>query len=129
MSLKIKPQTKRVLVVDDVPDNLLLAQFFLETQGYTVSTVESGKAALAYVATEIANPNIIILDLMMPEMNGYEVIDDLRHHQNLPNIPILLMTANQDVSYEDARNAGANSLVYKPLDLTQFLEKVESFAV
>ncbi|MBE9043475.1 response regulator [Pleurocapsales cyanobacterium LEGE 10410] len=66
---------------------------------------------------------------MMPEMNGYEVIDYLRHHQNVPNIPILLMTANQEVSYEDAKSAGANNLVYKPLDLTQFLTKVKSFAV
>jgi len=129
MSLKVEQQTKRVLVVDDVSDNLLLAQFFLETKGYKVSTAESGKAALADVATKIVNPDIIILDLMMPEMNGYEVIDSLRHRHNLPNIPILLMTANKNVSYEDAIGAGANNLIYKPLDLAQFLTKIRSLAL
>ena len=127
MSLTIDKQTKRVLVVDDVADNIFLVQFLLEDRGYKVTTAENGKAAVFQVKTEAVKPDLIILDLMMPEMNGYEVINYLRHCQNLPNIPILLMTADESVSYDEAINAGADALMYKPLNLEQFLIKVKSF--
>ena len=127
MSLTIDKQTKRVLVVDDVADNIFLVQFLLEDRGYKVTTAENGKAAVFQVKTEAVKPDLIILDLMMPEMNGYEVIDRLRHCQNLPNIPILLMTADESVSYDEAINAGADEIMYKPLNLEQFMTKVKSF--
>ena len=127
MSLTIDKQTKRVLVVDDVADNIFLVQFLLEDRGYKVSTAENGKAAVFQVKTEAVKPDLIILDLMMPEMNGYEVINYLRHCQNLPNIPILLMTADSSITYDEAINAGADEIMYKPLNLEQFMTKVKSF--
>lgn len=127
MSLTIDKPSKRVLVVDDVADNIFLVQFLLEDRGYKVSTAESGKAAVFQVKTAAVKPDLIILDLMMPEMNGYEVINYLRNCQNLPNIPILLMTADESVSYDRAINAGADEIMYKPLNLEQFMTKVKSF--
>ena len=129
MSLIEKKQTKYVLIVDDIADNLFLAQFILENQGYEVNTADSGKAAITQVETKKIKPDLIILDLMMPEMDGYEVIEYLRNHQKTPYIPILLMTADTSVSCQDAINAGASGIIYKPWDLEQFLTKVELFNV
>lgn len=128
MLLLTEKHTKRILVVDDVADNLFLVQFFLETQGYTVNTAESGAAALDRIETELVKPDLIFLDLMMPRMNGYEVINHLRNHQDLLNIPILLMTADISVSDQKAKNVGADGILYKPLDLEQILTRVESFS-
>ena len=129
MSLTIDKPTKRVLVVDDVADNIFLVQFLLEDRGYKVSTAENGKTAVFQVKTAAVKPDLIVLDLMMPEMNGYEVINYLRHCQNLPNIPILLMTADESISYDEAIDAGADEIMYKPLNLEQFLTKVKSFDI
>ncbi len=129
MSLITRKPTKRVLIVDDIADNLFLAQFILEDQGYEVNTANSGKAAITQVETEKIKPDLIILDLMMPEMDGYEVIEYLRNHQKAPYIPVLLMTADTSVSCEDALHAGASGIIYKPWDLEQFLKKVEMFNV
>ncbi len=128
MSLVTQKHTKRILVVDDVADNLFLLQFLLETQGHTVNTAESGAAALAQIETELVKPDLIILDLMMPRMNGYEVISHLRSHQDLFNIPILLMTADNNVSDRKAKDVGADGILYKPVDLEQILTGVESFS-
>lgn len=129
MSLVTDKPTKRVLVVDDVADNIFLVQFILETQGYQVNTAESGKTALDRIQTEAVKPDLIVLDLMMPVMNGYEVIDRLHNHRNLPHIPVLLMTADREVSCQKAKEAGADKLLYKPLDLEQFMATVKLFDV
>lgn len=128
MFLATEKHTKRILVVDDVADNLFLVQFLLETQGYIVNTADSGEAALAQIEIESVKPDLIILDLMMPRMNGYEVISYLRNHQDLLHIPILLMTADTSVSDRKAKDVGADGIVYKPLDLEQILTKVETFS-
>ena len=62
-------------------------------------------------------------------MNGYEVINRLRNHQRLADICILLMTANTSVSYEKAKSAGADGIIYKPLDLEQFSSKIKLFDI
>ena len=126
MSFITEKQVQRILVVDDVKDNLFLAQFILETEGYEVDTAENGEAAITKIRTEVPKPNLIVLDIMMPKMDGYEVIHCLRQ-LNLSYIPILLMTADTNVSYQKAIDSGADGLIYKPIDLKQFLTKVEMF--
>ena len=125
MSLVADKQTKHILVVDDIADNIFLVQFILETEGYQVNAAESGEIALELVKTKGVKPDLIILDLMMPGMNGYEVIEHLRNYQNLSHIPVLLMTANKDISCNRAKEAGADGIFYKPLDLEQFLTTVK----
>ena len=120
-------KSKRVLVVDDVADNIFLVQFILESQGYEVNTAQSGKAALAQIEIAKPKPDLIILDLMMPEMNGFEVIDRLRNQKNLPHIPTILMTANTSVSCQQAKGAGADEVIYKPLELEQLVAKIALF--
>lgn len=116
---------KHILVIDDVADNIFLVQLILETKGYKVSTANSGKAALNLLETIRLKPDLIILDLMMPVMNGYEVINHLRNHHELAHICVFLMTANTEVSYQKAKKAGADEILYKPIDIEQFVTKVE----
>ena len=61
----------------------------------------------------------------MPVMNGYEVIDRLRKHKELAHICVFLMTANTEVSYEKAKEAGADGILYKPLDIEQFVTRIK----
>ena len=77
----------RILVVDDITDNYLLLQTLLETEGYQVEVADSGQAALAKV--ESNPPDLMLLDVMMADMNGYEVTQHIRQNPRLPFIPIL----------------------------------------
>lgn len=112
-----------ILVVDDSVDNLYLMQFILENQGYKVSLADSGKKALEIVRKN--HPDLILLDLMMPQMDGYEVVHRLREDENVPEIPVFLVTANKYVSRYEAIAAGADGLIYKPININKFLSKVE----
>ena len=83
-----------VLVVDDVPTNVMLVQAILKKEGYTLLTTDSGAKALR-IAQE-RHPNLILLDIMMPEMDGYELLNELRIANY--EIPIMLITAKSDIS-------------------------------
>lgn len=114
-----------VLVVDDLIDNLTFMQCVLELAGYQVSIVTSGKAAIASV--QHAPPCLILLDVMMPELSGIEVTRQLRQDQELPLIPILLLTANSGITLEQAVAIGANGVLHKPLNLDEVLSRIEAY--
>ena len=79
-------QTSEILIVDDVPDNIRLLSTILTHQGYTVRKALSGKMALKSI--EISPPDLILLDINMPEMDGYELCQQLKydeHQQKIPN--------------------------------------------
>lgn len=116
---------RNILIVDDSEDNLYLMQFVLETQGYKVLIANSGKKALNYAKQY--RPDLILLDLMMPQMNGYEVMERLRRDRTTSTIPVSILTANKYFSYAEAKNIGAEGIVYKPLDLNRLLQQVASF--
>lgn len=116
---------RNILVVDDSEDNLYLMQFVLETQGYKVLIANSGKKALN--CAKQYRPDLILLDLMMPQMNGYEVMERLRRDRATSNIPVSIVTANKYFSYAEARNIGAEGIVYKPLDLDRLLQQIAGF--
>src|SRR4028119_916699 len=80
-----------LLVVDDSPDNVFLIQTILEEEGYVVSTAEDGPSALAQI--EQSHPHLVLLDVMMPGMDGFEVTQRIRENTKLSFIPILLITA------------------------------------
>lgn len=113
-----------VLVVDDAVDNLYLMQFVLESEGYTVDLADSGEQALQKVKS--CQPDLILLDLMMPQMNGYEVIERLRKDRNLQSIPVFLVTADKYTDCSQAIAAGANGVIYKPIDINELLLEVEN---
>jgi len=91
-----------VLVVDDDEDIRLAMSDTLEAEGYAVLLAENGLDALAKLRASSALPNLILLDLMMPEMDGFEFITELRRHDEWRSIPVVVITA-RDLTADDHR--------------------------
>jgi DNA-binding response OmpR family regulator len=117
-------QAKRILVVDDIEDNLSLLQAILMEEGYEVDITKDGKSALAKI--EASPPDLLLLDAMMPQMNGYEVTRRIRQNKNLPFIPILMITAYEDANVPEGLDLGANDFIRKPIDFDELMSRVKA---
>lgn len=115
----------RVLVVDDIADNLIMLQTILESEGYIVETALSGKAALDKI--ERVPPDLVLLDIMMPGLNGYEVTRQVRQSERFASLPIVLLTAHDEYFQRPYREVGANDLIRKPIDFDELLDKVANY--
>lgn len=124
MSLQDAPKADRILAVDDTSDNLFLIQALLEDDGYEVSLAEDGETALAQIAQ--SPPDLILLDVMMPGLDGYEVTRRIRQNVELPFIPILLITAYRRSSVVEGLDAGANDFIRKPVDVEELSARVRA---
>lgn len=124
MSVSQAMKSNYILAVDDIPDNLLLVQLALEQEGHQVVLAHSGKAALKQIRQ--APPSLILLDVMMPEMDGYEVTRRIRQDRNIPFIPILLVTAREESSLVEGLDAGADEFVRKPFQIEELQARVRS---
>lgn len=113
-----------ILAVDDIPDNLLLVQLALEQEGYQVVLAHDGETALKQIRQ--APPSLILLDVMMPVMDGYEVTRRIRQDKNIPFIPILLITAREESSLVAGLDAGADEFVRKPFQIEELQARVRS---
>lgn len=116
--------SKSVLVVDDYADILYLFKLCLESEGYEVKQASNGKEALEMV--QEINPELLVLDVMMPDTDGLEVTRKIRSQPSLSTMPILLVSANYDISQDCAYDNGANDILYKPFHLENFFDKVKS---
>jgi CheY-like chemotaxis protein len=114
----------RILVVDDITDNYLLLQTLLETEGYQVEVADSGRAALAKV--EANPPDLMLLDVMMPDMNGYEVTQHIRRNPCIPFIPILLITAYDQPTAAEGFDVGADGFIRKPIEFDELMARVRA---
>ncbi|MEH2243234.1 hybrid sensor histidine kinase/response regulator [Nostoc sp.] len=124
MSLTKSVKKDKILVVDDVFDNLLVLEAVLEDKDYEIDLVEDSKIALAMV--EQSPPDLILLDVMMPEIDGYEFTRRIRRNQALPFIPILLLTAHYESSVVEGLDAGADDFIRKPFDPDELHARVRS---
>lgn len=115
----------QILVVDDREDNVALLQCFLNSAGYAVETATDGFSALQQVLR--SPPDLVLLDVMMPGMDGLEVTRQLRRNNGSPSIPIVLVTAAQEIGLQQALSVGANDYISKPIDLDQLLETVRAW--
>ena len=122
--LKAKGQAQRILVVDDLEDNLFLLQTILTEEGYEVDIANNGKLALAKI--EATPPDIVLMDAMMPGMDGYETTRRIRQNKNLPFIPILLITASVDANVTKGLDLGANDFIRKPIDYDELMARVKA---
>lgn len=116
----------KILVVDDYVENVELLQELLTINGYGVSTAYDGDEALKEVEKD--KPALILLDIMMPKMNGYQVCRALRADKNTKDIPIIFVTAKTEV--KDWTHAifdvGVNSYITKPINPKKLVDKVKS---
>ena len=117
-------KSDKILVVDDSPDNVFLIKTILEEEGYTVSTAENGASALAQLETSTCD--LVLLDLMMPGIDGYEVTKRVRQNMALPFIPILLITAHDSPNVAQGLDLGADDFIRKPVTVDELLARVRS---
>jgi CheY-like chemotaxis protein len=119
-----KGQAKRILVVDDLEDNLFLLQTILAEEGYEVDIAKNGKSALAKI--EESSPDLVLMDAMMPGMNGYEVTRRIRQNKKLPFIPILMITAYVEANVPKGLELGANDFIRKPIDYDELMARIKA---
>ena len=115
-----------ILVVDDEPMNIRILQIQLQTQGYTVSTALDGIEALERVKTE--KPDLVLMDINMPRMDGFEAVEHLREEKTTEFIPIIMITAMRDTRENRIRaiEVGADDFIEKPFDSLEVLARVRS---
>ena len=113
-----------VLAVDDIPMNLLLISKILSRLNITISTATNGREALEFI--EKNKPSLVLLDLMMPEIDGYEVLRRLRENPETKDLRVVILSAlNSNEDIVKGFNMGANDFITKPI----ILEKLTSCVV
>lgn len=112
-----------ILIVDDVPTNVMLVQAILKKQGYTLLTADNGPKALEICEAKL--PNLVLLDIMMPGMDGYEVLKRLKDNPKTNHIPVIIMSALSDMqSIVKGYQLGAIEYVTKPFQREELLKRV-----
>jgi class 3 adenylate cyclase len=114
----------RILVVDDKPENVRLLDAVLSPRGYTVDTAGSGAEALERLAVQ--PPDLVLLDVEMPEIDGYEVCRRIRATPSTEVLPVIMITASARDEKRLALEAGADDFVMKPFDQAELLARVRS---
>jgi CheY-like chemotaxis protein len=115
MTTPAQPVERTILVADDEPALLRLMEFVLQRQGYRMVTATNGEEALQAICER--RPDLVVLDVMMPKMDGYEVARVMRDDPDLADIPIVMLTAKaQDQDIERGLTAGVDIYITKPFD-------------
>lgn len=120
-----KQQKVKVLVVDDEPNIVQTLKDRLEMNDYMVFTAQNGSDGLK--AAQENTPNVILLDVMMPVMDGHEMLEKLRQQEWGQDVSVIMLTARsqaQDIAR--ARACGIEDYIIKPFDLSELLEKIET---
>ncbi|NFV80457.1 response regulator transcription factor [Magnetospirillum aberrantis] len=115
-----------VLVVDDEPNIVLSFEFLLKQVGYEVRVARDGEQALAEIA--LAKPDLVLLDVMMPKRDGYDVCRTIRASADWADMPVIMLTARgSDSDRRMGMDAGANEYITKPFSTRDVVEKVRHF--
>ena len=116
--------SQTILVVDDNTDNVEILRAFLESRGFTVAEARDGRTALARL--EEVRPHLVLLDVMMPGMDGWEVCRVIKQHPQLSDTRVVMVTAKGgfEDKFEGLRS-GADDYVVKPVDFQDLLAKVQ----
>jgi CheY-like chemotaxis protein len=113
----------KVLLVEDFEDTRLFMRLELEELGFIVFEAENGKVAVETAIREI--PDVILMDLTLPLMDGFEAAKLIRQKENLKNIPIIAITAHHEDDFRsDARKSGFDAYVTKPIDVNWLKELI-----
>ena len=116
---------ERILVVDDEPDILSVLVYHLSRESYRVSTAVSGPAALAAVEEDL--PDLVVLDLMLPGMDGYDVLTRMRENERMRDVPVLLLTARrEDEDRVRGFEVGADDYLTKPFNARELTLRIQA---
>jgi DNA-binding response OmpR family regulator len=124
--MKRKDSRKRILVIDDDPVQIRLLEKRLGESGYAVSTATEAAEGLQAAMDEY--PDLIILDVMMPIINGYNLCQLLKNDKKHKNIPIVMLTSrDKEKDKEIGHDVGADAYLIKPVDMPVLLTKIQEF--
>lgn len=122
---KKKTSHVRILIVDDESDIVSTIQYRLKFYEFDVITASNGKEGLEKTANE--RPDLILLDINMPVMDGHEMLERLKNHPDLKDIPVIMLTAYSDKrDIVKAAEFGIADYVTKPFDFTELMEKIST---
>ena len=114
----------RILVVDDVPENVRLLEAVLEANGYDVVSATDGRGALELATS--AEPDLVLLDVMMPPPDGHAVCRQLREQEETAMLPVIMLTASEGSEKTTAIEAGADDFIAKPFNHDELLTRIRS---
>ncbi|KYK20025.1 chemotaxis protein CheY [Thermoplasmatales archaeon SG8-52-4] len=119
---------KKIMIIDDEKDQIFSIKIGFEElypNEYEIITAESGSKCFELLEKKLI-PDLIILDIMMPEMNGWEVFDKLRAHQSWKNIPVIFLTARSDSLAVNAGAMIAEDYIEKPIDIKELKLRIDN---
>ena len=117
--------TKTILIVDDEPNIVISIEYLMKRAGYEVATAYDGQQALDFLADN--SPALMILDVMMPNKNGFEVCKEVRADNRFADMPILMLTAKgREAEMNKGLSLGADAYITKPFSTHDLVERVKS---
>ena len=115
----------RILVVDDSSTNIVLLEAILNGQGYNIETAQSVKEAYQIIKKEVVN--LILLDLLMPRVSGYDFLKEIKNSESTRDIPVIIVSAVADPeNRKKSIELGAVDFIDKPIDIQNFIERIEA---
>ncbi|MGB8982413.1 MAG: response regulator [Anaerolineales bacterium] len=119
-------QSAKILIVDDSPDNIALLERVLSKEGYCLLSASNGIQALEKTRTEM--PDLLLLDINMPQKDGFEVLEEIRAEPGIRHIPVILITAARlsQIDLESGLNLGADDYLMKPFDRRELLARIRT---
>lgn len=117
---------KKILLVDDSATTLMMEQMVLRGHAYQIVTAKNGREAVAVAAAE--RPDLILLDVVMPEMNGFEACRRIREQEATRDVPIIMVTTKgEEQNVETGFESGCSDSISKPINGAELLAKVRGF--
>lgn len=119
-----KLKSKKILIVDDEPNIVMSLEYALQKQGYQVLIARNGNEALNLASKHI--PDGVLLDIMMPDIDGYETLKRLKENPNLDQVKIIFLSAkNKKTDIEKGLNLGADDYITKPFSIKKIMETIQ----
>ncbi len=119
-------EKQKILYVEDTFENRILIRRVLEAEGYVIVEAENAKSALAYLEKEV--PDLILMDINMPDVDGYTLTEQLRQNPKLDLVPIIALTANvMRGDREKTINAGCDGYIQKPIDVDMLPHQISRY--
>jgi DNA-binding response OmpR family regulator/two-component sensor histidine kinase len=115
----------KILIVDDEPKNIELLEALLEPEGYTLIKASNGSEALSLLSNDV--PDLMLLDIMMPGLSGFSVLEEIRNNESTRTIPVILLSALQDRENRlKGIDAGADDFISKPFDKAELISRIRT---